>query len=258
MKQQFEELVAKYNEGLADPSEIKVIERLIEEGEIELTHLRQLTSLDEQLMKAEEPTPTMRLDDKFHTMLGEEKRKLAGNTLTFKLPQWGQAFSRLAFGAVVLIVGFAVGYILKPSSNDEVKMLTQQVGEMKEMMMLSMLEKESASDRLKAVSLTSDMTRVSDKVTRALFQTLNHDPNVNVRLAALEALLPYANQSSVREELVHSISKQDSPLVQVSLAEVMVALQEKKSVSEFQKLLENDSVPKDVKKQIRKSIDVLS
>jgi hypothetical protein len=257
MKQQFEELVAKYNEGLADPSEIKVIERLIEEGEIELTHLRQLTSLDEQLMKVEDPMPTMRLDDRFHTMLGEEKRKLAGSTFTFKLPQWGQAFSRLAFGTVILVVGFAVGYILRPSSNDEVRLLTQQVGEMKEMMMLTMLEKESASERLKAVSLTSDMTKVSGKVTNALFQTLNQDPNVNVRLAALEALVPYVNQSSVREELIHSISKQDSPLVQVSLAELMVALQEKKSVTELQKLMDKESTPKDVKKQLKKSIDIL-
>src|SRR6185436_16908991 len=110
MKQQFEELVAKYNEGLADPSEIKVIERLIEEGEIELTHLRQLSSFDEQLMKTEDPTPSLRLDDQFHAMLGEEKRKLSGSTVSFKLPSWGNAFARLAFGAVVLIVGFGVGY----------------------------------------------------------------------------------------------------------------------------------------------------
>jgi hypothetical protein len=257
MKQQFEELVAKYNEGLADPSEIKVIERLIEEGEIELTRLRQLSSFDEQLMKTEDPMPSFRLDDQFQAMLGEEKRKLNRSTVTFKLPNWGNAFARLSFGVVVLIVGFAVGYVLKPTSNNEVTELTAQVREMKEMMMLSMLEKESASERLKAVSLTSNMGKVSDKVTNALFQTLNQDPNVNVRLAALEALLPYVSQSSVREELIHSISKQDSPLVQVSLAELMVALQEKKSVSALQKLMENESTPKDVKKQLKKSIDVL-
>ena len=77
--------------------------------------------------------------------------------------------------------------------------LTHEVGELKEMVMLSLLEKESASDRLRAVSLTSEMNQVSDNVSKALFMTLNSDPNVNVRLAALEALIPFVSQGGVRE-----------------------------------------------------------
>ena len=101
------------------------------------------------------------------------------------------------------------------------------------------------------------MGQVSVKITQALFQTLNHDSNVNVRLAALEALKPFVRQSEIREELVRSISEQDSPLVQVMLAEVMVAIQEKKSVGELQKILDNDRTPTDVKSKIKKSIEVL-
>lgn len=257
-KNRVEELVAKYNEGLADPSEIKLIEQLIEGGQIELTQLRQLTSFDEQLMKEEGPLPSLRLDDQFQTMLGEEKRRLVKGSFSFKFADWNVILPRLGLAAVLLVIGFVGGNLLqRPSSNQDVQQLTLQVGELKEMMMLSLLEKESASERLRAVSLTNEMEKVSDKVTKALFQTLNHDTNVNVRLAALEALTPYVSQSTVREELIRSISMQDSPLVQVTLAELMVSLQEKKSVGALQKLLDNDSTPKDVKKQIKKSIDVL-
>ena len=257
-KKRVEELVAKYNEGLADPSEIKIIEQLIEGGEIELTQLRQLSSFNEQLMKEEGPLPSLRLDDRFQAMLGEEKRKLVKGPFSFKLAEWSVIFPRLGLAAVLLVTGFVGGNLLqRPSSSQDVQQLTRQVGELKEMMMLSLLEKESASERLRAVSLTNEMDRVSDKVTRALFQTLNHDTNVNVRLAALEALTLYVRQSAVREELIRSISMQDSPLVQVTLAELMVSLQEKKSVGALQKLLDNDSTPKDVKKQIKKSIDIL-
>ena len=257
-KSRINELVAKYNEGLADPAEIKVIEQLIEQGELELTRLNQLASFDEQLMMEEGPLPSLSLDDKFHAMLGEEQKKSKRGAFSFELPAWNGLFPRLAFAAALLVVGFVGGNVLqRPSSATDVHQLTQQVGELKEMMMLSLLEKESASERLRAVSLTNEMDKVSDKVTRALFQTLNHDPNVNVRLAALEALVPYVRQSEVREELIRSISKQDSPLVQVTLAELMAAMQEKKSVGELQKLLDNDSTPKDVKKQIKKSLDIL-
>ena len=86
---------------------------------------------------------------------------------------------------------------------------------------------------------------------------MNRDENANVRLAALEALKPYAKQSAVREELVKSIAKQDSPLVQVALAEFMATIQEKKSVKELQKLLQNENTPIEVRSKINESIKVL-
>ena len=256
-KQRIDELIAKYNEGLADPAEVKAIEQLIEAGELALTQLKELASLDEQMMKAEAPSPSLRADDQFYAMLAGERRK-ASQHFAFHLPDGNILFPRLALASMLIVTGFLGGYWLqRPSAQPEVKELTQQVGELKEMIMLSLIEKESASERLKAVSLTSDMVNVSDNVTKALFKTLNQDPNVNVRLAALEALIPFVKQSNVREELVRSISQQDSPLVQLNLAELMAAIQEKKSVGELQKLIESDKTPKEVKNKISKSIEVL-
>ncbi|HRI78031.1 MAG TPA: HEAT repeat domain-containing protein [Cyclobacteriaceae bacterium] len=252
-----EELIAKYNEGLADPAEIRTLEGLIEKGVIELTRLHELSRLDEQIVKIETPSPSLELDSKFQSMLAAEKKKLNRGMLP-SLPDLSILWPRLAFAASLVLVGFVGGYWLQhPSANPEVTQLTNEVSELKEMMMISLLEKESATERLRAVSLTSNMDRVSIKVTDALFQTLNHDSNVNVRLAALEALTGYTAQSEVREGLIRSIAFQDSPLVQLNLAELMVALQERKSVSELQKLLDNDNTPKEVKTKLKKSIEVL-
>jgi HEAT repeats len=253
------ELVAKYNEGLADPAEIKMLEQLIESGEVELTQLRELNQLDEQLIKSEVNGPSLRTDDAFYSMLADEKRKARKNLFNISLPDWNVLLPRLAFATVLIVAGFAGGYFLQQpaSSGTEVKQLTQEVSDLKEMMMLSLLEKESASERLRAVSLTNDMNQVSAKVTSALFQTLNSDENVNVRLAALEALKPYVRDGNVRKNLVISIGKQDSPLVQLELAQLMVELQEKKSVKELKKLLESDRTPAEVKTKIKESIEVL-
>ncbi|NOT73957.1 MAG: HEAT repeat domain-containing protein [Cyclobacteriaceae bacterium] len=257
-KNRRDELVAKYNEGLADPAEVKLIEQLIEAGEIQLTQLTELASLDEQMIHSEDPTPSLKMNDDFYSMLSAEKKKL-NKGFSFHLPEWNILLPRIAFGAALLLVGFAIGNLIQPSAapGNDVSVLTKQVEDLKEMMMLSLLEKESASERLRAVSLTDEMDQVSDKVTMALFKTLNSDANVNVRLAALEALTPYVRQSDVRKGLIMSIAHQDSPLVQVTLADLMVAIQEKKSVVELQKLLDNDSTPKDIKSKIKRSIDVL-
>ena len=259
-QRQIDELVAKYNAGEADAREIKVIEGLIENGQIDLTDLKGLQSLQEEVMKIELPSPSLVLDDHFYHMLAQEKRSSAA-PLWKRFFAWPEFAPRLAFASVTLVIGVVAGYFLRPASSEPVhgqmQALSQQVADLQEMMMLSLLEKESATDRLKAVSLTQEMDQASQKVTQALLETLNHDSNVNVRLAALDVLSAYAKDDQVREGLIRAIAKQDSPLVQLALAELMAQLQVKSSVKELEKVLENDKTPKDVKRKIRESIDVL-
>jgi hypothetical protein len=257
-QEKIQELIMKYNEGQADPSEIKMIERLIEEGAIELSQLQGLQLLEEQVLKIESPIPTTDLDDRFYRMLSSMKKEGKGFSWA-SFFSWPEFAPKLAFASVTLLIGLGVGYLFLPSpkSNNEVTILREEILDLKEMMMFSLLEKESATDRLKAVSLTSEMS-ASNKVTTALLQTLNHDDNINVRLAALDALKPYANNSKVREGLVRAIANQESPLVQAALAELMVELQEKSSVKELEKILKSDRTPKEVKKQIEEGIKTIT
>jgi HEAT repeat protein len=254
------ELIARYNAGVATTKDVKEIEKLIEKGTISISDLSEMQALEDQLLNAESPVPPLSMDDKFYEMLVKEKRAARGFDWSkfFSLPEF---LPRVSLAAVTLILGLVGGYFLRTpeqqQSGSQIKALTEQVTEMKEMMMLTLLEKESASDRLKAVSLSSEMGQASDKVTAALLQTLNSDENVNVRLAALDALRPYTKNSDVRQEIIRSIAKQQSPLVQVALAELMVDLQDKSSVKELQKILKDKKTPLDVKKKIEQSIDVL-
>jgi len=214
--------------------------------------------LDERISDIETPEPSMRLDDNFHAMLQREKApNFSSSWKSFF--NWPVLAPRLAFASVTLILGFAAGFLMRsPQVKDQqVELLGKEVSDLKELMMLSLLEKESATERLKAVSLTNEMDQASRKVTNALLQTLNNDENVNVRLAALDALRPYSQDSEVREALIRSISKQNSPLVQLSMAELMAALQARSSVTELQKILRDKKTPEDVKRKIQESIKVL-
>jgi hypothetical protein len=254
-----DDLVAKYNEGLADPSEVQQVERLLEEGTIELTQLRSLQLLDDRLDRIQAPAPSLRMDDNFYAMLGKARQKSVSRSIFNMSFDWSWLAPRMAVGVIILIAGFTGGFLFqgKRDGGSDVTELTVEVQQLKEMMMLSLLEKESVTERLRAVSLTNDMDKVSQKVTAALFETLNNDPSVNVRLAALEALTPYSKQGAVREGLIRSIGKQDSPIIQVALAELMGAIQEKKSVTELQKILDSDKTPNDAKNRIKESMKVL-
>ena len=253
---QIKALVSKYNEGLTDPAEVLQLEKLIEDGHVEITELHNLALMDEMILKMNDFSPSMNLDDKFFAALAAEKKSIKATSF-----QWKELFNwnpRTGFAFALLIVGLVAGYMINYLQPDkDVKMLSEQMVEMKEMMMLTLLEKESATDRLKAVSLTSDLDHASKKITNALIETLNNDPNVNVRLATLEALRDYAGNPDVRVKLVKSISQQDSPLVQIGLAELMVALKEKSSVNELRKIMDEQSTPKEVKQKMKESIEIL-
>jgi hypothetical protein len=163
----------------------------------------------------------------------------------------------LGYSVVLVVVGLTVGYYLtrkgpvQPSNTPEVAALSQQVHEMQQTLMLSLLENPSASERIRAVSYTSEINPVNKQVTNALFTTLNNDANVNVRLMALEALSHIINNPGVREGLVASIIQQDSPLVQSAMADLMEKLQEKRSVEPLKELLHR----KDLNEMVRGRIE---
>jgi DNA polymerase III delta subunit len=76
-------------------------------------------------------------------------------------------------------------------------------------------------------------------------------------LATLDVLKLYSKDSKVRAKLIESITIQESPLVQMALAELMVSIQEKKSVDALNRVLQRDDTPKEVKSKIAESIEVL-
>jgi negative regulator of sigma E activity len=207
------------------------------------------------------------------TQTTEEKGWL-GNLFTTPLPVSSQASTwlnnllqlftgkkslQLAFASVLLLLGVGIGYFLLPSKNYDQQMtqLTNEVQAMKEMMTLTLLEQQSPTERLKAVSMTSELDNVNDKIIVALLQTLDNDENINVRLAAVEALYNFRNNPKAREGLVKSISKQDSPLVQVALVEVIIALQDKKNVPVLQELIKKENLNESVKTKAESGIEAL-
>ena len=185
-------------------------------------------------------------------------------TRLFQFSLWrSQPRLQFFYATVLLVIGLGLGFLLnRPAQTDtaynkQINSLSSQVSEMKQMMMLSLLENPSASQRIRAVGYTSEISKVNDKVIDALLTTLNEDPNINVRLITLDALVKLSKEPSVREGLVESISQQESPLMQSAIADVMVKLQERRSIKSLQKLLNKKDLNEMVKTKIEQSIQKL-
>jgi len=115
----------------------------------------------------------------------------------------------------------------------------------------------SATDKLIAIQEIKQEANPSDKIIEALYQALINDPNINVRLTAIETLLHFADQPKAREYLIRAIPSQESALVQVTLADAMLLLEEKKSARAWEELLSSPDVEPDVKIHITETLETL-
>lgn len=229
-------------------------------------------SVWQQMGSIPTPSPSPAMRTQFYAMLesvkteeaAQQKWSLASMKAWFDRVLTPNLSSRLAYSFLLLGVGIAAGYFLQRQQTPElaykqqIDTLSSQVQEMRQMMMLSLLENPSATERLRAVSYTKEISDVDGHVIDALLTTLNNDPNVNVRLVTLEALADLAHDARVREGLVQSLTKQESPLVQVALADVMVKLQEKRSLKPLRQMLRQEGINDLVKVKLEQTIKELS
>lgn len=140
----------------------------------------------------------------------------------------------------------------------EIADLKQQMQETKQLLMLSMLKKDSPSERIKAVNYALDFDRADAQVIEVLVKTLNEDPNANVRLAAVEALARFGNSQTVRDALMKTLNRQSDPILQLSVIESLVSMREKRALPQMQTLLENAQTDAIVKEKIQESISLLT
>lgn len=254
-------LVTGYLQNDLNPDQQKKIDKLIESGEIDLLHLKEMEMTLGKMDSIDTPKPSSAMRDRFYTMLEEEKQAQSVSW-SHKLNAWvdeqKQRFQLryVVYATAVFLAGLMIGDLYAPISNqdEQIDQLMSEVSQMREVMMISLLDNSSPTERLRAVNISHEIRSVDERVVNALLKTLNNDSNVNVRLAAVDALTGHANNPTARSGLINSIANQQSPIVQASLADAMLALQERQSIDEFKKLLARDELDSNVRNKLENTI----
>jgi anti-sigma factor ChrR (cupin superfamily) len=177
------------------------------------------------------------------------------------LGTWWPRQPALQFGFALglLVAGVVLGrYGVQPAQtsapNAEIAELRAELGQTRQMVALSLMQQQSASDRLKGVSWSYQLQQPGKEVVTALLDTLIHDANVNVRLATIDALRQFGDQPVVRRGVVDAMSRQESPMVQVALIDLAVDLHEKESVEALRQLSQNPDVNEAVRQRAQKGL----
>ncbi|MGD8427391.1 MAG: HEAT repeat domain-containing protein [Balneolaceae bacterium] len=264
IEEQYIDLVTAYLDNSLTSEQRARFNKLVDQDAIDILDVKEMESFYRRLGYLPVGEPSERLRNNFYSMLETEKERLEpGKTVRIlnqlkeiftvrRMQLWGAALT-------IFLVGLLIGNLFTPFRDyrRQLKHLSGQVSEMREVMMLNLLDNKSPSERLKAVNISTDISSADDRVIAALVKTLNNDPNVNVRLASIEALVRHAKNPKARQGLVEAISQQESPQIQVALADAMVALQEKKSIDDLQKLLRHEELDSNVRDKLQHTIAAL-
>lgn len=219
----------------------------------ELEELRLLLGAIEESPNVQ-PSPSLR--NNFMHVLEAEKIKevqAPARTYTLRPMEW-----RVAAAISLLVIGTGFGMLWKYSKDqqNQINVLVQEVEMTRKMLVVSMLQNESASDRIQALNMAH--TQPADpKIIDALIFTLNNDEHVNVRMKAAEALVEFRHQPTVVEALAKSLEAQESPEVQITLIDILVELGTPKAAPPLQKLIKEDNVLEVVRNKAASGLEIL-
>lgn len=169
---------------------------------------------------------------------------------------------RIAAGTILVLIGFSAGLIMNMNqqngaSTQELSALKQEIQQMKTALMHGPYQQASASERISVVNMSTRLPaskQLDEEITEILTYTMNSDKNVNVRLAAAEALFRFRDETGVRKALTHSLTRQSDPLMQITLINMLVRIKEKGAINEMQKMLMNSETPEIVRQRLQEGI----
>lgn len=235
-----------------------------------------LQEITRKLDQLPQPEPSARLRENFYAMLETHQRDLDAPSpfalaksridRFFEAILPAQPALQFAFALALLAAGIFAGarWLQKPAvvvpdakSQQELADLRAQVNDMGKLVTYSLLQQKSTSDRLSSVLATMDLRSPDRKVLTDLVGALAFDPSVNVRLSAVEALAPHAQEDVVRAGLLAALPRETAPLVQMAMIELLANVRESEAAPLFDRLMRDESADKNVRDAAKRALATL-
>ena len=166
---------------------------------------------------------------------------------------------QLAAAAALVVLGVMIGRQSAPApvQDPQLAALRDELRDMREMVAVSLLQQQSATERLKGVSWSNQIDQPGMTVTSALLDVLMHDPNVNVRVSAIDALKRLAEREDVRHGALEALPRQTSPLVQVALIDFVVETNGREAAGALRRIADDPMANDMVRMRARRGLEQL-
>jgi hypothetical protein len=267
------ERFAEYLAGSLDAGDAQALEQHVASCAGCQTELAGIEALWQALGKVPAPyVPSNRMRERFSAALAAERatadRRPASRQDRGRMPvqRWtGEPLVQMALAASLLIAGVVIGRALParqpavaPAQRTEIAEVRGELRDMRQMLTLSLLQQQSATERLRGVSGTAQIDQPGNEVVAALLDTLLHDPNVNVRLAAIDALRRVSDRADVRLGTKQVITDKTSPLLQVAVIDFMIDTRDPQAPALFRSLAQDSTIDEAVRGRAQWGLEQLA
>ena len=254
--EQSKSLMPEYWDASLDDANRLILENHLERCPACRQECEALQQIWTRLSTLPDVSPGEHLRGRFYDRLDAFREGLLEKKRPLWFPGWRIVAPAAAFAT--LVMGFLTGYLIDHRKDStQLSELRTEVTNMRQLVTLSLLQQQNATDRLQGVNYSYRVERSDTEVLAALLYTINHDSSVNVRMAAIEAMRTFRDSPVARRGLVQAIAKQTSPLVQIALVDELVDLKEKAAAPFLRVLASSAQTNDEVRKHAQAAVEQL-
>lgn len=271
-REEIEQLLAEYVNGEISSANRQLLEKLFgEDAELKkeademLAVWQSLNGLEENIQ------PAAAMDDQFYAML---QRAKTDHRMATRVVSINKIWLQAAAAVIICFTAFGIGrftaspepifkyktvYIKQPAvapvqkpaiiaAAAPAKTVSEAVQPVKPVVntainngdtqLAQQLRSVYTSERIGAVMKIAGRGELTDADLQQLGMALREDPNSNVRLTILDALRPLATNQNVQAVLISAMDKQEDPLIQTSIVDMLVGVKSKQAIPQMIVLLD--------------------
>lgn len=233
-------------------------ERLIIENHIKTCdncakELKQIEDIISAISNDELEQPSESLKLNFEDFLAKEIKKSDTKVISINSKSDWKSYLKIAASILIVLSAFLIGR----QSNQQKTATASKQKTQQQQQFFALLDNQSASKRILGVNNSKKFSKNNTEIIEAIVDKLFYDKNVNVRLAAAEALSKFSSLELVKTALIKALQTEKEAIIQIELIQILAKIQEKRALEPMKKLLENKETPNYVKQELQYNIPSL-
>ena len=247
-----------YIDGKLEEAEKAMLEQKIKDDQAVAMEYNQLQELLGVIESRTTRQPDKSLETEFLSMLEDEIIGLETALEDVKKTNRGEKAKvfglkptlplGIAAAVALVLIGGLIGiFLIKSGQDEQISLLKKELDTTRAMIINSLQNQSSPSRRITGINASFELNQADDEIVSVLIYTMNNDSNINVRLAAIEALYRFSSEEKIRNALVNTLATQKEPVIQLTLINMLVKLREDRAIQPMQKLIEDKETLESVK-----------
>lgn len=255
-KEKRESLLIDYIDGTLPDAERAIVETELTSNPDAIKTLHELRKVMGIMAQSKAVTPPASFHSQFNDLINNELYEGKNRQI---VPWWQSGYKMAASVALVAMLGLMAFWAHRSYRQSiELQAMKAEMDSTRGLIKQMLASQYSAGTRLTGIAVANKVSNADDEILSALVTTFEQDGNINVRLAALDALAKFHRQPVVRRALIGGLKSQADPSIQIALIRVLTEMKETEILKELKRISESEEVLPSVKDEAHASIMKLS